>query len=69
MSYLFLIKISFEKMQFVFQMMVESFLSQLPFDVVENFIYATIDAIMDNIRYFIFVSGKICNLTKIANLI
>ena len=51
-------------MQFVVQMMNKSFLSQLPFDVVENFKYATIDAIMDNFRYFIFVSGKICNLTK-----
>ena len=56
-------------MQFVVPMMNESFLTQLSIDVVANFKYATIDAIMDNFRYFIFVSGKICNLTKIANLI
>ena len=66
--YLFLIKICL-KMQFVVPMMNESFLTQLSIDVVANFKYATIDAIMDNFRYFIFVSGKICNLTKIANLI
>ena len=61
--YLFLIKICL-KMQFVVPMMNESFLTQLSIDVVANFKYATIDAIMDNFRYFIFVSVKICNLTK-----
>ena len=41
-------------MQFVVQMMNKSFLSQLPFDVVENFKYATIDAIMHNGQFQVF---------------